>query len=153
MLSYAILAEYFPKELAGRANGALNVFHIGGAFVLQYVTGLVLQRWTPQAGHYPEIAYQAAFTLNLVFQIAAWVWFALPRAFLQKTNNSPTLGPRWPKLLNAVWFWSLKSDVWYPEVLEQDAEQTIKWPRERGMKSVAPAAAIDIEIQDDLRGR
>ncbi|WP_249780847.1 MFS transporter [Bradyrhizobium sp. dw_78] len=30
VLSYASVAEYFPKELAGRANAALNVFHIGG---------------------------------------------------------------------------------------------------------------------------
>jgi MFS family permease len=29
VLSYAILADYFPKELTGRANGALNLFHIG----------------------------------------------------------------------------------------------------------------------------
>jgi MFS family permease len=39
VLSHAILAEYFPKELAGRATAALNVFHIGGAFVVQCMTG------------------------------------------------------------------------------------------------------------------
>ncbi len=78
VLSYAILAEHFPKEVAGRANGLLNFLHIGGAFVLQYVTGVVLQQWTPQAGHYPESAYQAAFALDLVLQIVAGVWFALP---------------------------------------------------------------------------
>jgi MFS family permease len=86
VLSYAILAEYFPKELAGRANGALNVFHIGGAFVVQYATGVVLHHWTPQAGHYPEIAYQTAFALNLALQIAAWVWFALPRVLLRPST-------------------------------------------------------------------
>jgi MFS family permease len=80
VLSYAILAEYFPKELAGRANAALNVFHIGAAFVLQYATGVVLQYWTPQAGHYPEIAYQIAFALNLALQIVAWTWFMFPRS-------------------------------------------------------------------------
>jgi MFS family permease len=79
VLSYAILAEYFPKELAGRANAALNLFHIGAAFIVQYATGVVLAQWTPQAGHYPEIAYQIAFALNLVLQIAAWVWFVMPR--------------------------------------------------------------------------
>ena len=83
VLSYAILAEYFPKELAGRANGALNFFHIGAAFALQYATGVVLAHWTPDAGHYPEIAYQTAFALNLVLQIVAWIWFALPRAFFR----------------------------------------------------------------------
>ena len=80
VLSFAILAEYFPKELAGRANGALNLFHIAAAFAVQYVTGVMLQHWTPQAGHYPEIAYQTAFTLNLAIQIAAWIWFMFPRA-------------------------------------------------------------------------
>jgi hypothetical protein len=79
VLSFAILAEYFPKELAGRANGALNLFHIATAFAVQYATGVVLQRWTPQAGHYPEIAYQTAFALNLAFQVAAWIWFMFPR--------------------------------------------------------------------------
>jgi MFS family permease len=78
VLSYASLAEYVPKELAGRANGLLNFFHIGAAFALQTATGLVLAHWVPVAGRYPEIAYQAAFALNLMLQIAAGVWFGLP---------------------------------------------------------------------------
>jgi hypothetical protein len=36
VLSYATLAEYFPKESAGQANGALNILHIGGACFIQY---------------------------------------------------------------------------------------------------------------------
>jgi MFS family permease len=83
VLSYAILAEYFPKELTGRANGALNLFHIGTAFAVQYATGIVVQQWIPDAGHYPEVAYQTAFALNVVLQIAAWIWFMMPRAFLR----------------------------------------------------------------------
>ncbi len=79
VLSYAIVAEYFPKELAGRANGALNLCHIAAAFVVQYATGVVLARWTPQAGHYPEIAYRIAFALNFALQVAAWIWFVFPR--------------------------------------------------------------------------
>jgi MFS family permease len=78
VLGYAILAEYYPKEIAGRANAALNVFHIGGAFVLQYLTGVVVQLWAPIDGHYPEVAYQTAFALNVGLQIAAALWFALP---------------------------------------------------------------------------
>jgi MFS family permease len=83
VLSYAILAEYFPKELAGRANAALNLFHIGGAFVVQYMTGLVLQLWDPTNGHYPEIAYQAAFAFNIGLQIVAGIWFVLTLKPLQ----------------------------------------------------------------------
>ena len=79
VLSYAILAEYFPKELAGRANGALNVFHLGWAFIVQYATGLILAQWPRDGGHYPMIAYQAAFGLNAAIQIAALVRFSLQR--------------------------------------------------------------------------
>lgn len=78
ILSYAAVAEYFSKELAGRANAALNVFHIGGACLVQNVTGIVIQHWPMQNGHYPVIAYQAALTINVVFQIAAWIWFTWP---------------------------------------------------------------------------
>lgn len=83
VLSYAILAEYFPKELTGRANGALNLFHIATAFAAQYATGLVVQQWIPDAGHYPEEAYRTAFALNVAFQVAAWIWFVMPRASLR----------------------------------------------------------------------
>ena len=76
VVSYAILAEYFPKELAGRANAALNLFHIGGAFVVQFGTGLVVQLWAPTDGQYPVIAYQTAFAFNVGFQIVAGIWFA-----------------------------------------------------------------------------
>ena len=79
VLSFAILAEYFPKELTGRANAALNVFHMGGAFALQCLTGFVIQAWAKDHGHYPEVAYQAAFAINMLLQVIALVWFSLPR--------------------------------------------------------------------------
>jgi len=75
VLSFTILAEYFPSEIAGQANAALNVLHIGGAFILQYAIGIVLDIWGSKAGHYPVIAYQAAFTIILCFQVIAWIWF------------------------------------------------------------------------------
>ena len=79
VLSYAIIAEYFPKELAGRANAALNVFHLGWAFVFQWSTGLILEQWPTQDGHYPLIAYQVAFALNVALQIAALICFEAHR--------------------------------------------------------------------------
>jgi MFS family permease len=96
VLSYAILTEHFPKELAGRANGFLNFFHIGAAFVVQSATGLVLQHWTADAGHYPQVAYQTARALNLAPQIVAAIWFAIPWLFRALERNlciSPHIPP------------------------------------------------------------
>ena len=80
VLSYASLAEYFPKEVTGRANGALGVIDIGGAFLLQSASGLVLQQWPSMGGHYPAIAYQTAFGINVLVGALALVWFVLPAA-------------------------------------------------------------------------
>lgn len=79
VLSYAIIADYFPKELAGRANGALNLLHFGFAFVIQYGVGFVVGQWPSQDGHYPAIAYQVAFGLSTGLQGFALLWFAAPR--------------------------------------------------------------------------
>jgi MFS family permease len=78
VVSFAMIADYFPPELAGRANGALNVLHFGWAFLAQYATGLILEQWSTGDGHKPILAYQVAFGLNVVLQIAALGWFALP---------------------------------------------------------------------------
>jgi type IV secretory pathway TrbF-like protein/sugar phosphate permease len=79
VLSYSIQAEYVPRDLMGRANAALNVFQIGGAFVLQFSTGMIVQHWKTENGHYPTVAYQTAFTVNLALQIVALLWFEMPR--------------------------------------------------------------------------
>ncbi|MDA9419278.1 arabinose ABC transporter permease [Bradyrhizobium sp. CCBAU 11430] len=78
VVSFAVIADYFPPQLAGRANGALNVLHFGWAFLAQYATGLILEQWSANDGHRPLQAYQVAFGLNLALQIAALAWFALP---------------------------------------------------------------------------
>ncbi len=78
VLSYAVIADYFPVEIAARANGALNLLHFGWAFLVQYGIGLIVSQWTPQDGHYPLAAYQAAVGLGLTLQVFALLWFAVP---------------------------------------------------------------------------
>ena len=78
VLSYAIIAEYFPMEIAARANGALNLLHFGWAFAVQYGVGFIVGHWAPQDGHYPLAAYQAAFGVSLALQAAALTWFTVP---------------------------------------------------------------------------
>ena len=81
VLSYAALAENFPKELAGRANGALNLLHIGVAFVVQWGIGAVIDLWPAAAdGKHPAIAYETAFGLALAAQVLAIAWLVAPVA-------------------------------------------------------------------------
>jgi hypothetical protein len=84
VLSYAIVADYFPIEIAARANGALNLLQFGWAFAVQYGIELIVSQWTPHDGHYPLAADQAAFGLSLALQVLALLWFAAPwfRSFI-----------------------------------------------------------------------
>ena len=97
VLSYAIIADYFPVEIAARANGALNLLHFGWAFAVQYGIGLIVSQWATQDGRYPLAAYQAAFGLSLALQVLALLWFAVPwfRSFISGLRLSfPSLDDR-----------------------------------------------------------
>jgi type IV secretory pathway TrbF-like protein/sugar phosphate permease len=78
VLSFAALAEEFPAESIGRANGALNVLHLGGAFIAQSGIGLIVQQWPSADGRYPAAAYQVALAFSLALQVAAVFWFICP---------------------------------------------------------------------------
>ena len=38
----------------------------------------LIQQWPGLGGHYPAVAYQTAFALNLVLEVLAIAWFVLP---------------------------------------------------------------------------
>jgi hypothetical protein len=94
VLSYAIIADYFPIEIVARANGALNLLHFGWAFAVQYGVGLIIGHWAPQDGHYPVAAYQGAFGVSLALQAAALAWFAVPWLKLLAKKLCVSFAPR-----------------------------------------------------------
>lgn len=79
VLSYALMSEYFPKSMSGRANSAINLLHVGAAFFLQSATGCVLAQWPSADGVYSLEAHQAGMAIPLVLQLAALAWFTAPR--------------------------------------------------------------------------
>lgn len=80
VLSYAVMSQYFPMTMSARANGAINVLHVGCAFALQSVTGLVLAQWPSAGGVYPIEAHQAGMAIPMLLQLAALAWFAASHA-------------------------------------------------------------------------
>ena len=147
ILSYAVLAEYFPKEIVGRANGALNLFHFGAAFVIQYMIGMVLAQWPSRDGHYPAIAYQLALGLNLCPQTAALAWFAFSRVqrralILVSAFRCVALGRSWNALgtntpsLHPATGWDL---------LNSAQREVVCW-RLAGLGSVSLAALLALTL-------
>jgi type IV secretory pathway TrbF-like protein/sugar phosphate permease len=97
VLSYAVLAESFPKECIGQANAGLNVLHVAGSFAIQCSIGIVIQQWTNKGGHYPPIAYRTAFFIIVLLQCMALIWF-----FLSATQVKETLLSYVPRLAVAT---------------------------------------------------
>jgi MFS family permease len=82
-LSFAILARYFPKEVAGRANAALGALNMGAAFCLQSLSGFVIARWPAHGDHYPAVAHEAAMAVGLALQLIALGVFFAPKRRLR----------------------------------------------------------------------
>jgi MFS family permease len=88
VLSFAILARYFPKEVAGRANAALGVLNMGSAFGLQCLSGLIIAQWSAADGHYPAEAHEAAMATGLGLQLVALGLFLTPRRRAKQMSMS-----------------------------------------------------------------
>jgi len=80
VLAYSIVARRYPKEMAGRANTAVNVVGFIGMFSGQWGIGAVLSLWPPHlangaAGYAPE-GYPWALAAVWLAQLAglAWLW-------------------------------------------------------------------------------
>lgn len=79
-LHYATLSRAFPKAMAGRVNTALNLAVFTGAFLIQWMLGVLIGQWPRNAlGHYPAEAYQAMFLTLVALQLPATAWLALGR--------------------------------------------------------------------------
>ena len=85
VLSFAILARYFPKEVAGRANAALGVLNMGTAFGLQCLAGVIIAQWPSDGGHYPAQAHQVALAAGLGLQLVGLAIFLTPKRRLLPT--------------------------------------------------------------------
>ncbi|SAK56284.1 transporter, major facilitator family protein [Caballeronia hypogeia] len=78
ILTYAVLAEYFPARLIGRVNTTFTLVIFAGIFVAQIAIGAVLARWPAVDGHYPAIAHQVVWMGLVVMQALAAVWYFMP---------------------------------------------------------------------------
>jgi predicted MFS family arabinose efflux permease len=86
VLSFAILAEYFPQEVSGRANAALNLLHVSAAFVLQSARGIIIAQWPQTNGGYAVAAYEAAMTAGIC--VSCWRWVG-SRCLVAGRNRLP----------------------------------------------------------------
>jgi MFS family permease len=61
----------FPPHLVGRGLTLFNMGTMGGVFMTQAVTGVVIDLFPAVDGRYPLIAYRSVFSLQAVFVLAA----------------------------------------------------------------------------------
>jgi len=85
---FALLTPYYPKEIVGRANAALNMGLFGAIFFLQWGIGVVVNFYgtgATSAGVGVD-GFAVAFAALLVVQLAliAWLWPARDDALHEK---------------------------------------------------------------------
>ncbi len=77
----------FPVAITGQATTATNVFAIGGTFIIQWVMGIVVDRFpSDELGHYPPAAYTSALLFTAIGTLAVLVFY-LP--LLRASKQAP----------------------------------------------------------------
>ncbi len=67
----------FPLNMTGKAVTSVNLFAIGGTFVLQWFMGLIIGLFPAgAAGHYPAQAYSAALAFTAAGTLLSLLWYA-----------------------------------------------------------------------------
>lgn len=79
----------FPLSMTGKAVTGVNLFAIGGTFVLQWWMGLIVGYFEPNtAGQYPWQAYSAALLFTGIGTLLTLLWY-LPLARASRTEPRP----------------------------------------------------------------
>ncbi|MEX3824889.1 MFS transporter, partial [Paraburkholderia sp. BR14262] len=78
ILTYAVLAEYFPPRLIGRVNTTFTLVIFIGIFLLQIAIGAALAHWPALDGHYPAVAHQTVWAVLVGLQVLCAVWYFMP---------------------------------------------------------------------------
>ena len=88
---YSLLSQHFARDLAGRANTALNVLVFVSAFAVQWGIGAVLGAWEdPITRRYDPTGYRVAFALVATLQAIALAWFL--RQWARRADRAPAAG-------------------------------------------------------------
>jgi predicted MFS family arabinose efflux permease len=87
ILSYAVMAEYFPTHMIGRAHSTLTLVLFILIFGLQVGIGAMLSCWPAQGGHYPTAAHLSVWGVLIAMQIASAIWYVLPSSVLEKRGG------------------------------------------------------------------
>ena len=78
VITYAVLSQSFPSELAGRVNTGLNLLVFVMAFLMQWGVGYVINLYaSDRADQYHPAGFQMAFSLLIATQVAAMVWYLI----------------------------------------------------------------------------
>jgi len=68
--------QFFPLHMTGKAVTAVNTFGIGGTFILQWLMGVMINRFpADSAGHYPPQAYTTALLVTATGSLLAYLWY------------------------------------------------------------------------------
>ena len=75
VLAFPWFAAHIGKDLAGRANAAINFTMFVAAFASQYLVGFIIGLFPQTGTGYSPAAYSWAVGLFLVAQILAYLWY------------------------------------------------------------------------------
>ena len=83
ILTYAGLAQIFPKSYSGRVSTILNVQAFLGAFIIQWGIGEIIELWSLTEKGYDPASYRVAISALAFLQVSGLVWFFISQRLIK----------------------------------------------------------------------
>lgn len=89
IITYTTLSQSFAIHLSGRVTTAVNLLVFVAAFIGQWAIGAIIGLWPPtSAGGFATAGFKAGFSLMLVLQVLALIWFLIASKRFQRNEIS-----------------------------------------------------------------
>ena len=84
ILTYAGLAQIFPKKYSGRVSTILNVQVFMAAFIVQWGIGEIIELWPLTESGYDPASYRVAISAVALLQVSGLVWYFISQLFIKR---------------------------------------------------------------------
>ena len=84
ILTYAGLAQIFPKKYSGRVSTILNVQVFMGAFIIQWGIGEIIELWPLTESGYDPASYRVAIITVALLQVSGLVWYFMSQLYIKR---------------------------------------------------------------------
>jgi hypothetical protein len=88
ILGQSIFNQFFPRSISGKASTSINILIFGGAFMIQWGIGFLID-WLILQGSTKSEAINSSFKVLIILQGLSFLWMLIAPYMIKKSSFLP----------------------------------------------------------------